>query len=116
MTVPPGAERFHPHAHLRVTPHASADSYGLPRISTQEMLASHYGPAQRLAEEMTVRRTRIQRRRARREHDWCEALPPDLRDPDIVRAKALARHGTPRRQPTGRPVTVLSRPEVPGAA
>jgi len=64
------------------------------------------GPTQRLAEEMTVRRIRIQRRRGRRECEWCEALPPDPRDPDIVRAKALAGQGTPRRQPTGRPVAV----------
>lgn len=41
---------------------------------------------------------RIQRPRAQRERDWGEALPPDPRDPDVVRAKALARAGNPRRQ------------------
>ena len=46
-----------------------------------------------LAEEMTVKRIRIDRPRARRERDCGEALPPDLRDPDVVRAKALARAG-----------------------
>ena len=52
----------------------------------------------RLAKEMTVKQTRIQRPRARRERPWREALPPDPRDPDVVRAKALARSGHPRRQ------------------
>ena len=40
-----------------------------------------------------MKRIRIQRPRARRERDWGEALPPDPRDPDVVRAKALARAG-----------------------
>jgi hypothetical protein len=40
-----------------------------------------------------MKRLRIQRPRARRERDWGEALPPDPRDPDVVRAKALARAG-----------------------
>ena len=52
----------------------------------------------RLAEEMTVKSIRIQRPRARRERDWGEALPPDARDPDVIRAKALSRGGNPRRQ------------------
>ena len=47
---------------------------------------------------MTVKSILIQRRRARRERDWGEALPPGPRDPDVVRAKALARAGNPRRQ------------------
>lgn len=38
-----------------------------------------------------MKRIRIQKPRARRERPWSEALPPDPRDPDIVRAKALAR-------------------------
>ena len=38
-----------------------------------------------------MKRIRISRRRARGESLRLEALPPDPRDPDIVRAKALAR-------------------------
>ena len=40
-----------------------------------------------------MKRIRIQRPRAWARHDWDEALPPDPRDPDVVRAKALARAG-----------------------
>jgi hypothetical protein len=40
-----------------------------------------------------MKRIHIQRPRARRERDWGEALPPDRRDPDGVRAKVLARAG-----------------------
>ena len=40
-----------------------------------------------------MKRICIQRPRARRERDWGEALPPDPQDPDVVRAKALARAG-----------------------
>jgi hypothetical protein len=47
-----------------------------------------------------MKRTRIERPRARRERAWREALPPDPRDPDVIRAKALARAGR-----SGRPVT-----------
>lgn len=56
-----------------------------------------------------MKQTRIQRPRARRERPWREALPPDPRDPDVVRAKALARSGHPRRQVPGRAVPVPSR-------
>jgi len=42
-----------------------------------------------------VQQIRIHRPRARRERPWHEALPPDPRDPDVVRAKALARAGYP---------------------
>ena len=38
-----------------------------------------------------MKRIRIERRRARSERPWPEALSPDPRDPAIVRAKALAR-------------------------
>jgi len=38
-----------------------------------------------------MKRIRIERRRVRSERPWLEVLPPDPRDPDIVRAKALAR-------------------------
>jgi MFS family permease len=44
-----------------------------------------------LTEETTVKRIRIDRPRIRREQPWPEDLPPDPRDPDVVRAKALAR-------------------------
>lgn len=40
-----------------------------------------------------MKRIRIERRRARSERPRPEALSPDPRDPDIVRAKALARSG-----------------------
>jgi hypothetical protein len=38
-----------------------------------------------------MKRTRIRRPRVRSGRPWFEALSPDPRDPDIVRAKALAR-------------------------
>jgi len=44
-----------------------------------------------LTEETTVKRIRIDRPRIRREQPWPEDLLPDPRDPDVVRAKALAR-------------------------
>jgi hypothetical protein len=40
-----------------------------------------------------VQRIRIHRPRARRERPRHEVLPPDPRDPDVVRAKALSRAG-----------------------
>jgi hypothetical protein len=40
---------------------------------------------------MTVQRIRIDRPKARRERLWLEDLPADPRDPDVIRAKALAR-------------------------
>jgi len=40
-----------------------------------------------------VQRIRIHRHRVRRERPWHDVLPPDPRDPDVVRAKALARAG-----------------------
>jgi hypothetical protein len=38
-----------------------------------------------------MQRIRIHRLRVRRERPWHEVLRPDPRDPDVVRAKALAR-------------------------
>lgn len=38
-----------------------------------------------------MKRIRIDRPRIRRDRLWPEDLPPDPRDPDVVRAKALAR-------------------------
>jgi hypothetical protein len=40
---------------------------------------------------MTVKRIRIEKPRTRHEHPGTEDLPADPRDPDVVRAKALAR-------------------------
>jgi hypothetical protein len=40
---------------------------------------------------MTVKRIRIDKPRIRRGQPWPEDLPADPRDPDVVRAKALAR-------------------------
>jgi hypothetical protein len=47
---------------------------------------------------MTVKQIRIERLRARREHPGREVLPRDARDPDVVRAKALARGRRSRRR------------------
>ena len=44
-----------------------------------------------------MKRIRIGRRRVRSERPWLEALLPDPRDPDIVRAKALARTARSRK-------------------
>ena len=40
---------------------------------------------------MTVQRIRIDRPKTRRDRLWLEDLPADPRDPDVIRAKALAR-------------------------
>jgi hypothetical protein len=95
----PAAERFHRRAHFWVTPIAGP-AHTVPRRTTPQDAwpRYHLGRAQRLAEEMTVKQLRIQRPRARRERDWREALPSDPRDPDVVRAKALARAGNPARR------------------
>jgi hypothetical protein len=42
-----------------------------------------------------MKRIRIERRKTRNERPWLESLSPDPRDPDIVRAKALARTARP---------------------
>ena len=46
-----------------------------------------------------MKRIRIGRRRVRSERPWLEVVAPDLRDPDIVRAKALARTARSREAP-----------------
>jgi len=48
-----------------------------------------------------MKRIRIGRRRARDKSPWLEALSPDPRDPDIVRAKALAQTAHSRK-PSGK--------------
>jgi hypothetical protein len=40
-----------------------------------------------------MQRIRIHRHRIRRERPWHDIVPPALRDPGVVRAKALARAG-----------------------
>ena len=56
-----------------------------------------------------MQQIRIHRPRFGCEHRWQEVLPPDPRDPDVVRAKALARAGarvggrTPRQSPSPGP-------------
>jgi len=42
-----------------------------------------------------VKRIRIRKPRVARERPWHEVLPTDPRDPDVVRAKTLARARTP---------------------
>jgi len=57
-----------------------------------------------------LRRVRIDRPRVRRDRSWLEVFPLEVRDPDIVRAKAidrsvdrgLARLPFPRQYGTGR--------------
>jgi hypothetical protein len=44
-----------------------------------------------MAAGRVMRRIRAGRPRIRRERAWTEDLPADPRDPDVVRAKALAR-------------------------
>jgi len=46
-----------------------------------------------------MKRISIERRRVRSEHPWLEELSPDPRDPDIVRAKALARTACSEEEP-----------------
>jgi len=38
-----------------------------------------------------MKRVRVDKRDIRRKRQWAEDLPADPRDPDVVRAKALAR-------------------------
>jgi hypothetical protein len=46
-----------------------------------------------------MKRIRIARRRASSKRSWLGDLSPDPRDPDIVRAKALARAARPVKAP-----------------
>ena len=39
-----------------------------------------------MLKEQTVQRTRIHQHKIQRERPWQEVLPPDPRDPDVVRA------------------------------
>ena len=49
-----------------------------------------------------MERIRIHRHKVPGERPWREALPPDPRDPDVVRAKALARAGDRSRGTTAK--------------
>lgn len=53
-----------------------------------------------------MKQVRAKKSRCRSEQPWDEALPADPRDPDIMRAKALARTGEPGQRTTGHAVTV----------
>jgi len=44
-----------------------------------------------MATGQDMKRVRIDRREIRRKRHWDDDLPADPRDPDVVRAKALAR-------------------------
>jgi len=55
-----------------------------------------------------VQQIRKRRPGVRHERPWHEVLPPDPRDPDVVRAKALARAGDRARTRTGTPLSELS--------
>ena len=60
-----------------------------------------------------MKRFRVDRPRIRRERAWTEDPPADPRDPDVVRAKALARArltGSPRATATKK--TVTGKPQV----
>jgi hypothetical protein len=57
-----------------------------------------------------MKQIRIGRLRAGREQPGREVLPRDARDPDVVRAKALARRRRPRR--AGKPLA----PGISGAS
>jgi len=52
-----------------------------------------------------MKRTRIRRARIQKKRPWLEALSLDRRDPDIVRAKALARTGRSKLGQAGLPGT-----------
>ena len=52
-----------------------------------------------------MKHIRIGRRRVRSERPWLEAVLLDPRDPDIVRAKALARTARSKLDQTGLPHT-----------
>src|SRR5262249_60531402 len=106
---------------LRIIPAAGGGSYrpsqnsphrrpGLPVNGPGGPVPQGSGPASLvptdgwLAEEMRkVAQIRIHRPRVRREPPCHEVLPPDPRDPDVVRAKALARANDRAGRRTARP-------------
>ncbi len=59
---------------------------------------------------------RAERHRGRRGRPPREVLPADPRDPEIIRAKALARAGRPRQQMTGHAVTAPQAADASGLA
>jgi hypothetical protein len=58
-----------------------------------------------------VKDTRIHKPKVAREHPWHEVIPADPRDPEVVRAKALAR-ASDSHSPDG--CDVRSLPRQPG--
>jgi hypothetical protein len=56
-----------------------------------------------------MKRIRIPAPRARREPWWREELPLDPKDPDVVRAKALARADERGQEPTGHAIRAWRR-------
>jgi hypothetical protein len=90
--------------HHRVTPDGDAASYcpsKNPAMTTTGLVLNRAG-TWRVIEEIAVKRIRIDRPRARRERPWREVLPADPRDPDVVRAKTLARTAHPSQKVTGK--------------
>ena len=109
--------RFHSHRHLRVTLPAALARTVSRRTSPHHGQAPCYrARTWRPAEEMTVKQIRVERPRAGRERPGREVLPRDARDPDVVRAKALARGRRSRREVTDRAVTVARRADPSGLA
>lgn len=88
--------RFHPPRALlgdaRVAPARTV--LPNPYLTTARALVNP-APA---GKEMTMKRVSIGRRKTRHERPWREVLPLDPRDPDVVRAKALARAGQARQE------------------
>src|SRR5262249_12626879 len=89
---PASAKRFHRYVHFRVTRRA-APGHTVARRTSPETGAAPLSavPEVTTGEEMVVKRIRIDRPGIRRERPWLEVLPTDPRDPDVVRAKVLAR-------------------------
>jgi hypothetical protein len=66
--------------------------YGVTNPSTwRGAHAGGDGPTAVTRKEMTVKRIRLDKPGIRHERPGTEDLPADPRDPDVVRAKALAR-------------------------
>jgi hypothetical protein len=90
--------------HHRVTPDGDAASYcpsKNPAMTTTGLVLNRPG-TWRVIEEIAVKRIRIDRPRARRERPRYEVLPADPRDPDVVRAKTLARTAHPSQEVTSK--------------
>jgi MMPL family len=93
LTAPlrPRRRSRHRHRHRRPTRHPARPHRARPRRPAHHRRARLV--ARTTSRPGNVQQIRIHRPRARHERPWQEALPPDPRDPDVVRAKALARAG-----------------------